>query len=99
MTLLLLVLMIGASARLTHLITTDVISRKFRLWVEDFEIDHWGPEGLSFTTLFGCPWCIGFWISCVIGALTWWLGDQGWIQFAWASLTASYVVAYVEEKL
>lgn len=94
-----LVLMIGAAARLTHLITTDSIIYNFRLWVENWELDHWGPEGISFTSLFTCPWCIGFWISCGVAALTWWLGDQTWLQFCWAGLTASYAVGYMEEKL
>lgn len=99
MSLLLLILMIGASARLTHIVTTDKVSEQFRLWVENFEIDHWGSGGISFTNLFRCPWCIGFWIAMSVAALTWWIGDQGWLQFCWAGLTASYALGYMEEKL
>lgn len=99
MSIVVLLLMIGATARLTHLVTTDLVSEPFRRWVENFELDHWGPEGLSLSTLLSCPWCIGFWISCAVGALTWWLGDYGWLQFIWAALSCSYVVGYVEEKL
>ena len=99
MSALIVVLMIGATARLTHLVTTDMVSEGFRRWVENFELDHWGPEGLSFTSLLGCPWCIGFWISMGTAALTWAFGDMAWLQFLWAGLTASYVTGYMEEKL
>lgn len=99
MSFLLLFLMIGAAARLTHLVTSDLVSEPFREWLERVELGVGGYRRLSFTTLVNCPWCIGFWISCAVAALTWAFGDQSWLQFTWAALGASYAVGYLEAKL
>ena len=94
-----LLLMIGAVARLTHLVTTDVISEPFREWVEEKEVGVGGYKRMSFNTLINCPWCCGFWISAGVVTLTWAFGDHTWLQFIWAGMTASYAVGYLEEKL
>ena len=60
------ILALGAY-RMTHLITTDAIADKFRVWV-------WSkfPPMTKIGYLITCNWCTGFWVSLlfVIGAST-----------------------------
>lgn len=59
-----LLTIILASARLTRLATTDSISARFRYWAIDRVGARLGAGAAAWVEdLFGCPWCIGYWIS------------------------------------
>lgn len=59
------VLVVGASARLTRLITADTIAGPLRAklitWTKSTKVGE-------FIT---CPWCIGFWISVAVTYAAW----------------------------
>jgi hypothetical protein len=83
----LVVLVVGASARLTRLVTVDTIAGPFRAWF----IGRYGPDSKP-ATLVGCPWCIGFWLTTAVAALAWCAGDSWWFVFPALVLTGSYLV-------
>lgn len=96
-----LLLLLGLSLRVTHLITSDTISerylreplmRKVRTEKQEFWID----------ALY-CPWCVGFWICGLMllsllvaggpgDAASWWRVVAGWF-------TLNYIVARAESLL
>jgi hypothetical protein len=58
-----LVLAIGAAARLTRLITMDVITAplRARVMAKVGDPDHYAA------VLVRCPWCMGVWIGALVG--------------------------------
>lgn len=79
MTPLLLVLIIGATARAVRLIGADTISEPFR--------DRWLTPGSWFETLFTCPWCLSMWIAPIVVACAY---TCDWFVWPAAALTASH---------
>lgn len=110
---LLLVLLIGASARLTRLTTTDTITapirdpileRVLRPRAQRRALDQGEalppPTRLRSTlyTLLTCHWCVGFWIAAaVVLAATAW-GHTLYFQVAAAILTVSYALGWLADN-
>lgn len=86
-----LILMVGALARLTRLITFDTILRQPRLWIADRS--EW------FGYLFQCPWCMSIWLAPVVFGSTWAWGNGEWLWWIWGGLSASYVVGLLADRV
>lgn len=83
------VLMLGATARLTHLLNEDAIAGPIRAAV----IRRFGQDSAPayFTR---CPWCVSMWTAPAVIALGWWPAHHGTATWFWlpaAALTISYV--------
>lgn len=97
-----LVLAAGGSARLTRLITTDVITFPLRKFVVIRSRVH-DSRFFAFVEKWQrCPWCAGLWASALVHAV----GAAAWIQggtwllvymFGAAALTANLVWAMVAQ--
>ena len=74
-------LILGASARLTRLVTEDEIMRPVR----DLAARR-GPAWLAF--LLGCPWCAGLWLCIGVVAAWHWTPDP-WFTLGAVALTAN----------
>lgn len=72
----------GATARLTRLVTDDVITQPIREWV----VIRWGGHS-KIATLITCPWCLGLWTAAAV--ITWEevARYHGWNQ--WFTLPAA----------
>lgn len=87
MSTLLVFLLIGATVRLTRLVTADVILEKPRAWVER-------RVGEKLEYLIRCPWCASWWVGLVVFLLGWYAPDTiVWIVSG--ALTASLVAGWV----
>lgn len=71
-----LFLAFGATARLTRLVTDDVIAQPFRIWV----VTRWGGHS-KIATLITCPWCLGLWIAGAVIATQQVAAYHGWHQW------------------
>lgn len=87
MTITIFLLALGATARLTRLLTQDYILRNFRA----FFIRHFGPDS-DIGYGIGCAWCCGFWISAAVLPVAWFFGNELWFQLPAAALSASYII-------
>lgn len=86
MTLTVFLLSLGATARLTRLITDDYITRRLRAIV----IKRTGHDSdLSYLTT--CAWCLGMWVSGGVFALGFFYGGQPWFVWPAAALGASWL--------
>jgi hypothetical protein len=56
-------LAIGATARLTRLVTEDSITERFRSWV----VLKFGDDSAA-DTLVHCPWCASVWLGSLVVA-------------------------------
>ena len=86
----LFVVVIGASARLTRLVTADSITTFARTaFLRRFKGEVAARTAAEFIT---CPWCVGFWValSVTLSAYAW--GDQLWFIVATTALTVAHVV-------
>lgn len=86
MSVLTMVLVLGATARLTRLVTTDRILEAPRDWV----LDRVNPLGLL-TYMLGCPWCISIYVGSGAATAGYLVGDTLWFSIPALALTASYV--------
>lgn len=101
-TILTLVIMAGATARLTRLITEDTITEKLRITVMRA---GGGPDSMAYTWI-RCPWCVGLWIAFLVTATTWalslWLLDipllpvPAWLWVPGLALTNNYLAARLQ---
>lgn len=66
-TILTTMIMFGATARLTMLITEDTITGPLRAWVMR---RAGGPQSLTYEWI-RCPWCVGLWIAAAVTAAVW----------------------------
>ncbi|MBN1174220.1 MAG: hypothetical protein JXA67_18765 [Micromonosporaceae bacterium] len=74
-----------AAARLTRLVTTDEITRPLRQWfVERL------PEGSTFAGFLFCRWCVSVWVALPVAAVAWplFLG-HGWRGHWWIGIPAA----------
>lgn len=93
----------GAAARMTRLVTTDVITIPLRKAVIIRSRER-GSRFFAFVEAWQrCPWCVGLWIS--VGtfavALAAWLTGGLWLTgyvFAAAALTANLVWAMAAQR-
>lgn len=89
MDILIVVLLIGATIRLTRLVTTDVILERPRAWIERRLND-------KLRYLIRCPWCASWWIGLAVFAFGWYGPDAAaWIVAG--ALTASLFAAWAAE--
>lgn len=89
------VLALGATARLTRLITTDHITGRLRALALHQRAG--GPDG-SLSYFLTCPWCVSFWVALAVIATGWWPachGNETWWWFPAAALTASYATGFL----
>jgi hypothetical protein len=77
-----------AAARLTRLVTEDIITEPLREWAS--------IKPAWVYDLITCPWCIGFWISLGCVAVWWTSGDRAvWLL---APFAVSYVAGWVNSR-
>lgn len=82
------VLAVGATARLTRLITDDYVTG----WLRAKVVDRWGEDS-SPAYFVRCSWCVSMYLALLVAALGVWPGHHGtaiWWWFPAAVLTASY---------
>lgn len=96
-----ILLMVGASIRLTRLVVDDTLMQPVRWWVEQKEgkRNNGYINDVSFTTLLNCSWCAGMWIAgLVVGLSVAWSG----FYWLWLVLSVAHLVgteAVLREKL
>jgi len=87
-------LALGASVRLTRLVTVDKVAFPLRRWAAAK-----GPPGLG--AWLSCPWCVGFWITLVCVAVQWFAvplaGVPWWYAIPAEALTFAYVVGMIAD--
>jgi hypothetical protein len=89
-----LVLVTIAVARLTRLVTTDVIMLPLRRWV----VNKWGEDS-AMAYLIHCSWCSSMWIAAP-GAVLWaflMLPTKDWWLAVPAALAMSYVTGLLSQ--
>lgn len=86
MTLMVFLLTLGATARLTRLITDDYLTRHLRA----FAFRRTGHDS-DLSYLLTCPWCLGLWVSGGLFALAYFHGTEQWFVWPAAALSASWV--------
>lgn len=87
MTITIFLLALGATARITRLLTQDYILSGFRAYF----IRRSGPDSM---TGYGvtCPWCVSWWIAAAVFPVAWYFGEHPGFIIPAAALTASYLV-------
>lgn len=80
----LIVLALGATARLTRLVTDDFLTERPRRWLQRHL-----PEHLAY--MLGCPWCASFWIGLPVAAVTVAWPSNRAVLVAWLALSGSLV--------
>jgi hypothetical protein len=86
MSTLLVVLLIGATVRLTRLLTTDALLEPGRAWIE-----RRSPAKVAYLTR--CDWCMSVWVGFAVFALGWYAPDTAAFVVSGA-LTASLVTGW-----
>lgn len=83
-------LALGATARLTRLVTSDVITERLRLRVVNAGRHRVGLSDkiLHFIT---CPWCVSMWIAAPVAVAFLWAGGSYWFLAPALVLTLSHV--------
>jgi hypothetical protein len=87
------VLAVGATARLTRLITADHILAPARHWLVTRTRTTAQADWAS--TFITCTWCVSMWLAPAVIALGWWPARHGTATWWWypaAALTVSYLV-------
>lgn len=107
-----LVLALGATARLTRLVGRDSITFFFRDWLaargEDAR-DRRTGKGLRMKSvtervfafvedMVTCPWCLSIWMSAAVAVLAWHFGETVWFVVPAMALTASHFTGLVMTK-
>lgn len=92
------VLTVGATARVTRLISRDDFPFGK---VRDWALTKYGPDAW-FTRLIECPWCTGVWVAAPAtasalawGDRPWWRALAGWMAL---SMAASALVVNTEPQ-
>lgn len=86
---LVLVLTVGAAARLTRLVGRDSFppAARFREWVWSRWEDQWPDDLIS------CVYCVAVWVSAPVAVSAYLWGDTGWWRILAGWLTLSYLAA------
>lgn len=84
MSTLLVVLAVGATMRLTRLVTKDYLTAGPRRWVQQH-----APEKIAY--LVGCPWCTSFWLGGAVAGITVAWPTNRAVFALWLALTGSWV--------
>jgi hypothetical protein len=86
MSTLLVVLLIGATVRLTRLLTTDALLEPGRAWIE-----RRSPAKVAYLTR--CDWCMSVWVGFAVFGLGWYAPDTAAFVVSGA-LTAALVTGW-----
>lgn len=93
------VLAVGATGRLTRLVTSDTITTPIRARLVRALPEGRATTGSEFLT---CPWCVSVWIAPVVIALGWWPAHHGtssWWWFPAGFLTAAWITGLATSAL
>ena len=91
-----LLLIVGASLRLTRLAVVDVISAGPRDLVRAAGYRTAGSRGLVWAdNLVSCPHCIGFWITLAVAVSWWQAGNTTVWLVGTVALSVSYLVGHI----
>jgi hypothetical protein len=85
-----LIILVGAVARITRLVTTDRITEAPRDWI----LDRLNPHGLG-TYLMSCPWCISIYVGFIAAPVGHFWGDEPWVTIPAIALTMSYITGFL----
>jgi hypothetical protein len=90
-------LVIGATARLTRLVTGDSITEplrvRTRLWARrESRVGAWMDE------LITCPWCVSVWLGTLVAFTTIWWTDNRVLIAGMTALTASLVTGNLQAR-
>lgn len=87
------ILAVLATARLTRLITTDVLFEDPRAWVVRKLIGPGRSRALrdKLAYLIVCDWCASMYVGAAVFGAWWAWGETMWFIWAAGALTASYV--------
>jgi hypothetical protein len=94
-----LVLIVGTTARLTRLVTADTITDPIRAWTErKVKAKTSRAVWRKFDDLIVCPWCVGMQISipCSYIGLAHW--DNYFVFGGMLALTTSWIVGNVQMR-
>ena len=86
MSALIALLLIGATVRLTRLLTTDYIFESLRCWIE-----RRLPEGVAY--MVRCDWCLSVYVGVAVFVAGWYAPDTAVLIVAGA-LTGSLVAGW-----
>lgn len=90
---LLAVLAIGATYRITRLITADYIAAPVREWI----VRRFGEGKLAY--LSSCDWCLSFWFGWPPAVLAVWWPTNRVVWLILLALTASTLVGLIAQHL
>lgn len=104
-----LVLLVLTTARLTRLVTTDVLLKPIReratralLVYKDIklEIPLTRTSGFRYQLayLIVCDWCASMYVGVAVAGAWWAWGDTMWLMMLCAALSASYVTGFLASK-
>jgi len=97
--LLLLVLIIGTTARLTRLVTADTIFDPVRAWIKaKVKANTSTRVWHKVDDLLVCPWCVSVYTGAGTAYVAWFHADRGWIIAGMAALTASWLTGNVQVR-
>lgn len=96
---LLILLIIGTTARLTRLVTKDSIADPARKWIEKRMIKK-NMRGLwnKIDDLVNCPWCVSIWVGVPSGFIAVWHYSNRFVLAGMIGLTASWLAANVQVR-
>lgn len=92
-----LFLIILATARLTRLVTTDVLLDGPRHWLLIRLADK-GPVRDKLAYLIVCDWCASMYVAMAVVGAWWAWGDTMWLMMVCAALAASYATGFLASK-
>lgn len=97
--LILIVLILGTTARLTRLVTEDTITRPIRRWIEKRMLRA-GMRGWWnwLDDLVNCPWCVSIWVSFPTAFIAVWHASNRVVVAGMLALTASWLAANVQTR-
>lgn len=104
-----LTLILLATARLTRLVTTDVLLDPPRNWITRqllvYKDSKLRPpltrtSGFRYQLayLIVCDWCASMYVGAAVAGAWWAWGDTMWLMMVYAALSASYVTGFLASK-
>lgn len=92
-----LALIVLATARLTRLVTTDVLTESPRMFLVARLVDR-GPVRDKLAYLLVCDWCASVYIASAVSGAWWAWGETIWYTAVLAALSASYAAGFLASK-
>lgn len=106
-----LLLALGLALRATRVITGDDIGLWYvrgpaAMWATSNDYDYQGSPiwRQRLVSGLGCPYCVGFWVGCVVLLSLWLAGGPGvgtWEPWRWVAgaFTMNYIAAHLGARL